>query len=109
MLTINGIPMKYNRKQGSYFGTTKAEPYNTGKNSFKPRHRTIYISSQMYPGTSKSFYYITSSISGKMRLYRHRDWLETEVANIFASGKTLQATVKKFERNLRNKVYNRGR
>ncbi len=72
-MKIAGVSMKYDRKFGSYFGTTSPEPYNTGKDHFKPSYRSIYVSSEMYPGTSKSFFYITSNIQGKMRLYRHRD------------------------------------
>jgi len=105
-MKINDIKLKYDKSFGSYFGTTKAEKYNTGKNHFKPLYRIIYISSPMYPKTKKNFYYITSSIVGKMRLYKHRTWFDTEIGNIFASGKTLKKVVKKFEHNLSNYIYN---
>ena len=106
-MKIAGVTMKYDRSFGSYYGTTKPEPYSTGKNHFIPSYRSIYVSSEMYPGTSKSFFYITSSIHGKMRLYRHHDWNVADVANIFASGKTLKGAVKEFERKFKGKIYNR--
>jgi len=106
-MKIAGVSMKYNRKFGSYYGTTSPEPYSTGKNSFKPSFRSIYVSSEMYPGTSKSFFYVTSDIHGKMRLYRHRDWNDANVANIFAHGKTLKAAIASFERKFKSKTYNR--
>ena len=109
-MKIAGISMKFNRKFGSYYGTTSPEPYNVGKHHFKPSYRSIYVSSEMYPNTSKSFFYAASGIHGSMRLYRHRDWFATEVANIFASGKTLKEAVRKFEHKFKNKIYNvRGR
>jgi hypothetical protein len=107
-IVINGITLKYNKEYGSYFGTTKPEPYNTGKDHFKPTFRSIYISSEMYSGTDKSFFYITSHIHGSMRLYRHRNWYDTDVANIFASGKTLEEAVVKFTNNLTHLDYNKG-
>ena len=106
-MKIAGVNMKYNRKYGSYYGTTKPEPYSTGKDHFIPSFRSIYVSSEMYPGTSRSFFYVTSNIHGKMRQYRHRDWFSTDIANIFASGKTLKSAVTAFERNFRSKIYNR--
>ena len=105
-MRINNMELKYNKKFGSYFGTIPAEKYDTGKNHFIPKFRTIYVSSEMYPGTDKSFFYVTSSIHGKMRLYRHKDWFETDVANIFASGKTLREAVSKFKHNLTHLIYN---
>ncbi len=107
-MRIAGVNLKYDRKFGSYFGTTAPEPYSTGKDEFKPSFRTIYVSSEVYPGTSKSFFYITSHIHGRMRRYRTRRWYDTNVANIFASGKTLKEAVRKFERNFKNKIYNNG-
>lgn len=105
-MKVANINLKYDKKFGSYFGTTIAESYDTGKDHFKPLYRSVFISSNMYPNTSKDFIYITSNIHGKMRLYRHRDWFNTEVGNIFASGKTLDEAVKKFEYNFVNKIYN---
>ena len=104
-MKIAGVNMKFDRKFGSYFGRTSPEPYSTGKNQFKPSFRGIYVSSEMYPGTSKSFFYITSSIHGKMRLYRHRDWHDTEVGNIYAHGKTLKEAVKRFTIKFKSKSY----
>jgi hypothetical protein len=103
------ILMKYDPSFGSYFGTTAPEPYPTGKNHFKPSFRSIFISGEMYPGTDRSFFYITSSIHGEMRLYKHRDWFDTEVGNIFVSGKTREEAIKKFEHNLKNLIYNKSR
>lgn len=108
-MKIANIELKYDKHFGSYFGTTVAEPYSTGKNHFKPAYRSIFISSNMYPNTNKDFIYITSSIHGLMRLYRHRVWFDTEVGNIFASGKTLDEAVKKFEYNFAHKIYNNNR
>lgn len=99
--------MKKNDDMNSYFGTIEAEPYNTGKDHFIPKHRTIYISGNMYPGTKKDFIYITSDLMGKMRLYWHRDWFETGIGNIFASGKTLEEAMTKFEYKYKNKIYNK--
>lgn len=107
-MKIVGVNLKHDRKFGSYFGTTKPEPYDMGKHEFKPSFRSIFISSEMYPGTSKSFFYITSSIHGKLRRYRARTWDDTEVGNIFASGKTLAEAVRKFTHNFKNKIYNKG-
>lgn len=106
-MRIARVSLKKDRKFGSYYGTTKPEPFNTGKHEFKPSFRSIYVSSEMYPGTGKSFFYITSGIHGKMRRYRTRTWYDTEVGNIFASGKTLAEAVRKFTHNFRNKIYNR--
>lgn len=107
-MRVGGVSLKFDRKFGSYFGKTSPEPYSTGKHEFKPSFRSIYVSSEMYPGTKKSFFYITSGIHGKMRRYRTRTWYETEVANVFASGKTLKEAVRKFEYNFKHKVYNKG-
>ena len=106
---IGTTTLKYDKDFGSYFGTLKPEPYNTGKNEFKPKFRSIYLSSEMYKGTNKSFFYITSHIHGEMRLYRHSTWFETDVANIFASGKTLKAAITKFNYNIKHKIYNKAR
>ena len=106
-MRVAGVNLKHDRKFGSYYGTTRPEPYSTGKDHFKPAFRSIYVSSEANPGTSKSFFYITSHIHGKMRLYRHRDWFSTDIANIFAGGKTLKSAVAKFERAFRSKTYNR--
>ncbi len=106
-MKINNVELKYDKSFGSYFGTTEPENYNTGKNHFKPTFRSIFISSEMYKGTDKSFFYITSSIHGRMRLYRCRNWFDTEIGNIFASGKTLKEAVNKFEHNFKNFIYNR--
>ena len=105
-MRLAGVSLKYNRRFGSYYGTTRPEPYSTGKHEFRPSFRFIYVSSEMYPGTSKSFFYITSSIHGKMRRYRARTWYDTDIANIFASGKTLKEAIRKFEYNFKNKIYN---
>jgi len=107
-IVINGITLKYNKEFGSYFGTTRPEPYDVGKDHFKPTFRSIYISSEMYAGTNKSFFYITSHIHGNMRLYRHRYWYESSVGNIFASGKTLGEAVIQFTHKLTNLIYNKG-
>lgn len=106
-MKIAGIPMKKDESFGSYFGTTEPEPYDTGRDEFKPQYRHIFVSSEMYPGTDKSFFYVTSDINGKMRIYRHRDWFDTDVGNIFASGKTLKDAVSSFEYNFKNLIYNR--
>lgn len=108
-ITIAGVNLRRDTKFGSYYGTTKAEKVNTGKNEFIPSFRAIFVSGEMYPGTDKSFFYITSHIHGKMRLYRHRDWNEADVANIFASGKTLGEAIEKFTHNFSNKIYNNKR
>jgi len=107
-MRIAGVNLKFDRRFGSYYGTTRPEPYNTGKHEFKPSFRSIYVSSEMYPKTSRSFFYVTSSIHGKMRRYRARTWWDTEVGNIFASGKTLKEAVRRFERDFKNKIYNKG-
>jgi hypothetical protein len=107
-IVINGIKLRYSREHGSYFGTTTPEPYDTGKDHFKPAFRSIYISSEMYKGTAKSFFYITSHIHGSMRLYRHRYWYDADIANIFASGKTLEEAVIQFTNNLTHLNYNKG-
>jgi len=106
-MRIAGVNLKYDRKFGSDYGTTKPEPYDTGKHEFKPSFRSIFVSSKVYPGTSKSFFYITSSIHGKMRRYRTRTWYDTDVGNIFASGKTLADAVRKFSYNFKNRIYNK--
>jgi len=106
-MRVAGINLRLDRKFGSYFGTTRPEPYNTGKDEFIPSFRSIFVSSEMYPGTRKSFFYVTSSIHGKMRRYRARTWFDTEVGNIFASGKTRAEAIKKFAHNFRHKIYNR--
>ncbi len=107
-MKIAGVNLRYDRKFGSYYGTTSPEPYSTGKDEFKPSFRSIFVSREAYPGTSKSFFYITSHIHGRMRRYRTRNWYSTEVANIFASGKTLKEAARKFAHNLKNKIYNKG-
>jgi len=108
-MKIAGVNLRYDRKFGSYYGTTKPEPYDTGKHEFRPSFRSIYVSSEMYQGTSKSFFYVTSSIHGKMRPYRARTWHDAEVGNIYASGKTLADAVRKFTYKFKNKIYNRRR
>ena len=107
MTIANKIEVKESKDFGSYFGTVEAEKYDTGKDHFKPKYRSIYISSEMYPGTDRSFFYITSDIQGEMRLYRHQYWFNAEIGNIFASGKTLKETIAKFEHNFINKIYNK--
>jgi hypothetical protein len=106
-MKIANVNLKYDKEFGSYFGTTIAEPYDVGKNHFKPLYRFIFVSSNMYPDTNKDFIYITSNITGQMRLYRCRNWFETEIGNIFASGKTLKEAVDKFEYKFKNKIYNK--
>ena len=106
-MKVANVSLKFDKGFGSYFGTTVAEPYNIGKNHFKPLYRSVYISSEMYPSTEKNFIYITSSIHGRMRLYRHRNWFDAEIGNIFASGKTLNEAIKKFEYNFKHKTYNK--
>lgn len=100
MKTMN---LKYNRDFGNYFGTVTPEPYDTGKDHFKPSFRSIYVSSRMKDGG----YYVTSSICGQMRLYRHHYWNEAEIGNIFAHGETLKEAITKFRHNLDNLIYNR--
>lgn len=105
-MKLCNVNLKFDKGFGSYFGTTIPEPYNVGKNHFKPSYRYIFISSRMYPNTAKDFIYITSGITGSMRLYRHKTWFDTEIGNIFASGKTLTEAIEKFEHNFTNKIYN---
>ena len=107
-IVINGITLKYDEGFGSYYGTTTPEPYGVGKHHFKPTFRSIYVSSEMYSGTDKSFFYITSHIHGSMRLYRHKYWYDVDIANIFASGKTLDEAVAKFTNSLTHLDYNKG-
>lgn len=106
-MRIAGVNLKFDRRSGSYYGTTRPEPYNTGKHEFKSSFRDIYVSSEMYPRTGRSFFYITSDIHGRMRRYRTRTWYATEVGNIFASGKTLKEAVRRFEHNFKSKIYNK--
>jgi len=105
-MTIDGVKLRKDKTFGSYFGTTEPEPYSIGKNHFVPKYRYIYISSEMYPKTDKNFVYITSNIVGSMRLYRHKNWFDTNIANIFASGKTLSEAVVNFEVKFKAKEYN---
>ena len=106
-ITILGHKLKRDKDMGSYFTTIEAEPYDTGKHHFRPKHRIIYVSGEMYPGTEKNFIYITSEIMGELRLYRHRYWYSTGMGNIFASGKTLDEAIEEFSYNLKHKIYNR--
>lgn len=107
-IVINGITLKHDEGFGSYYGTTEPEPYDMGKHHFKPKFRSIFISSEMYKGTAQSFFYITSSIRGSLRLYRHRYWNDAKVGNIFAHGKTLEEAVMRFTNNLTHLNYNKG-
>jgi len=85
------------------FGTIKPEFYDVGKNHFKPTFRSVYVAICDWQG---GFVYITSGIVGTYRGYRCRNSYETELGNIFASGKTLTEAVKKFKYNFINKIYN---
>ena len=86
------------------FGTIKPETYNTGKNHFKPSFRSVYIADCDWQG---GFVYITSNIYGIMKLYRCKTEFETEIGNIFTSGKTRSEAIKKFVYNFTNKIYNK--
>ena len=85
----------------SVFGTIDAENYDVGKNHFEPRYRSVYF------GEAVGGFYITSSIHGKMRLYRCRKTEDTQIANIFGKGKTIEAALKDFAHNFKNKIYNK--
>ena len=82
------------------FGTITPEPYDVGKNHFKPTFRSVFV------GSAKDGWYVTSNISGEMRLYRHHYTYETEIANIFGLGKTRMEAIENFVSNFTNKTYN---
>ena len=84
----------------SVFGTQPAEEYNTGKDHFVPKYRSVFF------GTAKDGYYITSNIHGKMRNYRCRTEYDTEIGNIFGHGKTIDEALRSFSHNFINKIYN---
>lgn len=101
-----GFKMTHDKEFGSSFGTIKPETYNVGKNHFKPDYRFVYVSSAMYPNTSKNFYYVTSNIVGQYREYRHQEWFENELGNIFASGKTRNQAILEFVNKFKTLSYN---
>ena len=105
-MKVAGIKLRHDKGFGSYFGTTEPENYDTGKHHFEPKFRYVYVSSKCNSGTDLPFFYITSNIAGKMRRYRCWYWYETSIANIFASGTTLEEAIKKFNRNFSHKIYN---
>lgn len=84
----------------STYGTIKAEPIDTGKNHFSPKFRDVFF------GEATGGYYITSHIHGTMRQYRHRYSYETDIANIFGHGKTVEDALENFAYNFINKIYN---
>jgi hypothetical protein len=83
------------------WGSMEAEPYDVGKDHFKPRYRDVYI------GECVNGYYITSHIKGMMRRYRCRREFDTDVGNIFGGGETLEVAITQFVHNFKNKIYNR--
>lgn len=96
----------YEGVESPQFATIAAESYSVGKNHFTPRSRHVYVSTAMYPTTIKNFYYITSNISGMYRGYRCKNSYETEIGNIYASGKTVKEALELFVYNFTHKIYN---
>ncbi len=86
------------------FGTIKPESYSVKPDHFTPTFRTVYVADCDWRG---GFCYVTSSITGTYRGYRCRNSYDTEVGNIFASGKTRAEALAKFAENFANKKYNR--
>ena len=96
----------------SVHATIAAEPYPTGKDHFAPRWRFVSV---MGPtrGRKKDgsctgdFYYVTSSIHGKLRGFRCRHTDEARIGNIFASAPNrldaLRAWLEKYQKREYNK------
>jgi hypothetical protein len=82
------------------WASMEAEPYDVGKDHFKPRYRDVYV------GDCCNGFYVTSHIKGRMRGYRCRREYDTDVGNIFAGGKTLEIAITQFIHNFQNKIYN---
>lgn len=86
--------------KGTQWGQQTPEPYDTGKDHFIPQMRDVFI------GTAKGGFYVTSHLKGKMRQFRCRTWFDTDVGNIFGGGSTLQEAISEFVANFLSKTYN---
>lgn len=82
------------------WGYQSSEPYNTGKDEFRAKFRDVFIAK------TKTGFYVTSHIKGTMRRYRSRTWHETDIANIFGHGTTLQMAIDQFITNFVSLNYN---
>ena len=73
-----------------FWGTIEAEPCDSGKDSFTPLYRDVFI------GRAKGGWYITSHIKGTYRRYRCRNEQQVCRANIFGGGTTLEEALTEF-------------
>lgn len=79
-------------KTGSDYATRAPERVvNTGKDTFKPAYRDIYLGLMPMSG-----FYLTSSIKGRYRGFRCRNWNDASFHNVFAHGKTEDEVVDKW-------------
>ncbi len=78
------------------FGNKTAEPVNLHPHHFVPVGRDVYV------GKAKGGYYVTSHLSGELRLFRQHKKntdFNAKVCNVFGKGKTQLAAVKDFVAN----------
>ena len=66
--------------------------------------RDIYVSTQMYRGSNKSFYYITSHLKTLQRRKWTQRYEEIKLKNIFGSGITLEDALNDFEQDWNKKM-----
>jgi hypothetical protein len=96
---LTRLGFKMVRSPGTW-GSKPPEPYSVGKNHFSPYFRDVFI------GETRTGFYVSSNIVGKMRRYRCRRWDGAKVGNIFGGGITLDAAIKEFIENFVSKTYN---
>jgi hypothetical protein len=93
----------------SYFGTINVNPVSRRNPVSKAREVTgpvhIYISSEMYPGTSKNFVYATCSQRIKTIDFGCKTEYLREQGKVFESGKTREILLKKLKRAIKMKMY----
>ena len=68
----------------------------------------MYISGDMYPGTSKNFIYAMCYQLADRREYRHKSFYKVESNKVFVSGKNMDAIVKKLIKEVDMSVYTMG-
>jgi len=93
----------------SYFGTINVNPISRRNKETKAREVTgpvyIYISSEMYPGTSKNFVYATCSQRIKTIDFGRKTEYLREHGKVFESGKTREILLKKLKKAIKMKMY----
>ncbi len=90
------------------FGSKPAEFYNVSPDHFTPIFRHVWISNKNphFDPVTKNRFHVSSSIKGTYRRFRAKNSFETDLANIFGLGKTLEEAVKDFVSKFNSKTYN---